>query len=361
MKKSLLLSVFISFILMFNIYTIQKAAQLDEVIPPASKIDIPVIAKREAPFCQAIKTSTQEAAPAVEPVAPRPLYISVLGRAQTPFWQAVNWGVEKAASDYGVQAIFEAPQTEQPSDIPMQFNLFKTALTKKPDAIALAAIDSKAVTPYLEEAKKAGIPVIGFDSGADSPIVKTTVATDNYGAAELAAHKMASLIDEKGKVGIIVHDQTSKTALDRRDGFVNTLKENYPNIEVLPVQYSINDINSATVLAKEFIAAHPDIKGIFGTSDFTSQGIINSIKDLNKVGQIKIIGFDSGKILVNAIREGIATGAVTQDPINIGYKAVETAIKAYEGATIPGFIDTGFAWYDQSNMDTPEIKSLLYE
>ena len=326
MKKSLLLSLFLSFILILSGGSIQTTAQ---TVTPSTPID--------------------------------PIDISVIAKGQAPFWSAVKLGVETAAKDYGVQAVFEAPPRESPPDIITQLNLLRRALAKKPEVIALAAINSKVVTPFLEQARDAGIPVIGFDSGVDSPIVKTTVATDNYAAGQLAAHKMAELINEEGKAALIVQDQTSQSALDRNKGFSDTLKEKYPNIELLPVQNSLGDIERAALLTKELILANPDIKGIFATNEGTSEGVINVVCELNKAGQIKVIGFDSGKALLDGIREGIVSGAITQNPIAMGYKTIETAIKAYNGEALPTFIDTGFEWYDKSNMDSPEISPLLYE
>ena len=53
--------------------------------------------------------------------------------------------------------------------------------------------------------------------------------------------------------------------------------------------------------------------------------------------------------------------AITQDPVGIGYKCVEAAVKASKGETLPKTIDTGFVWYDKTNMDKPEMQPLLYD
>lgn len=74
-----------------------------------------------------------------------------------------------------------------------------------------------------------------------------------------------------------------------------------------------------------------------------------------------VIGFDSGKQLMDAIRSGVVAGAVTQDPIGIGYQAVKAAVQAIKGETVEKNIDTGFHWYDKNNIDSDEIKPLLYE
>ncbi|WP_070000950.1 ABC transporter substrate-binding protein [Cellulosilyticum sp. I15G10I2] len=342
MKKSLVLGLALSLVMSLGVGCAPKTEAPAAPAAPAEK-----------------PAATEAEKPADQPAAPEKIYIPVISKGfQHQFWQAVKLGAERAAADYGVEISFEGPESE--TQVDKQLDMLQAALAKNPQAIALAALDSRAATPYLEKAEAAGIPVVGFDSGVDSPIVKTTAATDNYAAAGLAADKMAELIGGAGKVGLIVHDQTSQTGVDRRDGFVKTLEEKYPNIEVVPVQYGEGDHAKSTEAAKAIMTANPDIKGMFGANEGSIAGVINAAKELNKKDLV-VIGFDSGKLLLDAIKGDLVSGAITQDPVGIGYKAVEAAYKAYKGETTPEFIDTGFKWYDKTNMDTPEIKEVLYE
>jgi ribose transport system substrate-binding protein len=309
-----------------------------------------------------IKIFNRKAAVTVNIVSterPQGNYIALIAKNQNRFWQAVKEGAKKAADEYGISITFEAPRTE--AEIDKQLNMLGTALDKHPKAVILAALDSKLATPYLERAEQLNIPVIGFDSGVDSPIVKTTVATDNYAVGALAADKMAKAIGEKGEVGIVVHDARGKTGVDRRDGFIDTMKEKYPDIEVLPPRYGEADIDKSTQAAEDILMNYPDIKGVFGANEESTYGIINAVKALGKSGKIKIVGVDSGKVLTDAIREGIVEGAITQNPMDIGYKAIEAAVRAYEGEKNPEFIETELRWYDKSNIDSPSIQQFLYE
>src|SRR4051794_23473965 len=168
------------------------------------------------------------------------IYIPLISKGfQHQFWQAVKQGAEKAAADYKVKITFEGPENE--SQVDKQIEMLQAALDKKPKAIAFAALDSKAAIPLLQKAKDAKIPVVGFDSGVDSDIPVTTAATDNIAAAGTAADKMAELVGGEGEVAVIVHDQTSRTGIDRRDGFLNRMKEKYTKINVVDVQYGGGD------------------------------------------------------------------------------------------------------------------------
>jgi ribose transport system substrate-binding protein len=289
-----------------------------------------------------------------------PAYIPIISKGfQHQFWQAVRTGAEKAASEFNVSITFEGPENE--SQVDKQIEMLQAALDKNPQAICLAALDSQAVIPLLERAKAANIPVIGFDSGVDSDIPVTTAATDNIAAAALAADKMAELINGEGEIALIVHDQTSRTGIDRRDGFVNRINEKYPNIKIVAVDYGGGDQLKSTDLAKAIMQANPNLKGFFGANEGSIIGVLNAVKELGKENQIVVIGYDSGAQQIEAVRSGVEAGAITQDPIGIGYKCVESAVKAIKGESLPKTIDTGFHWYDKTNIDSDVIKPLLYE
>ena len=288
------------------------------------------------------------------------IYIPVISKGfQHQFWQAVQKGAEQAAADLGVEITFEGPETEAMVD--KQVEMMQTALDKAPAAIALAALDSQALIPLLQKAQDAGIPVVGFDSGVDSDIPVTTAATDNVAAAAMAADKMSELIGGSGKVAVIVHDQTSRTGIDRRDGFLNQMEAEYPDIEIVNVDYGAGDQLKSTDLAKAVMQANPDLNGYFGANEGSIIGVLNAAKELGREGELVIIGYDSGLQQMEAIRSGVQAGAITQDPIGIGYKAVEAAVMALNGEEVPEMIDTGFHWYDAENIDSDTILPLLYE
>lgn len=276
---------------------------------------------------------------------------------QHQFWQAVKAGADQAGKEFGVTVTFEGPDTE--AQVDRQIDMLSAALAKKPSAIGFAALDSQAAIPLLKQAQAEKIPVIAFDSGVDSDIPLATAATDNLAAAALAADKMAELIGNKGKIAVVVHDQTSRTGIDRRDGFVNEIKAKYPDIEIVDIQYGGGDQLQSTEITKAILAANPDLKGIFGANEGSALGVINGVTELGRK-DVVVIGFDSGKQQKDAIRSGVMAGAITQNPIGIGYETVKAAVEAVKGQPVPKTIDTGFFWYDKANIDEPKIAAVLY-
>jgi ribose transport system substrate-binding protein len=287
-------------------------------------------------------------------------YIALISKGfQHQFWQAVKLGANQAAKAYNVRVTFEGPESE--SQVDKQIEMLQAAIDRKPNALGIAALDSKAVIPLLQRAHAQHIPVVGFDSGVDSDIPVTTAATNNVAAAALAADKMASLIGGQGEIALVVHDQTSRTGIDRRDGFVGEIKRKYPKVKIVDIQYGGGDHLKSTDLAKAIMQSHPKLKGFFGANEGSAIGVLNAVTELKRQGKIVVIGYDSGKAQIDAIRSGVMAGAITQNPIGIGYKSVEAAVKVLKGQTVPKIIDTGFFWYDKTNIGNKQIAALLYQ
>eukprot|EP01037_Dinobryon_pediforme_P015313 gene15313-15457_t len=272
------------------------------------------------------------------------------------FWQAVKSGAEQAAKANGVKISFEGPETEAMID--KQIDMLNAAIAKKPQGLGFAALDSKAEVPLLKKAHDAKIPIVAFDSGVDSDIPLATCTTDNVKAAGAAADKMGEAIGGEGEIGAVIHDQTSATGIGRRDGFVNEIKAKFPKIKIVDLQYA-NDALKATEDVKAMLQAHPKIKGIFASNEGAAIGLVTAMHETK--AKIVAIGYDSGKKQKDAIVDGTLLGSITQNPVGIGKCVVDSLAKAIKGEKLEKVIDTGFYWYDKTNITDPKVAAVLYD
>src|SRR5699024_7772756 len=96
---------------------------------------------------------------------------------------------------------------------------------------------------------------------------------------------MAELIGHEGKVGMVIHDQTSGSGQDRRDGFMEWMKENAPDVQLLEPQYGEGDQNKSANITKNLLTSNPEIAGIYGSNEGSAIGVIKGVKESGMGGR----------------------------------------------------------------------------
>lgn len=277
---------------------------------------------------------------------------------QHEFWQTVKMGTEAAAKELGDKTSYVGPADE--TQIAEQIQLVENAMAQKPNGLLLAALDANALAPLVETANSRGIKVVTFDSGINSDIPVSFVATNNRKAGAQAADALAAQVNNKGKVGIIAHVAGTSSAIERSEGFMERMKEKYPDIKVLPVQYSDGDPQKAMDKTIDMIQANPDLAGIYGTNEGSTLGVANAIDSQNLKGKVKVIGFDSTEAIINFLKNGVIQGFVVQDAYQIGYQGIKTLNAALSGQAVEKEIDIPVKFVNAENINTPEIDKLLH-
>ena len=315
--------------------------------------------------------------------------INVIAKGfQHQFWKAVEKGAMQAGKDLNAEVSFQGPDNE--SAIAQQVEYLDAAIAQKPTAICLAALDTKACIGSIQNAMDKNIPIIGFDSGVpDAPegAIKANASTNNYEAGKLAAKETYALIKDKiegatdvVRIGVVAQESNSQSIVERTKGFVesmteligadkvsveghDSLKNEKSGAKVIidvGIPAEVKDADAAAVASA--ILEKSDLIAIYGSNEFAANAIITANEGLDKIGEGKVVavGFDAGSKQLQAIKDGLFAGSVTQDPVQIGYKAVELAVKAAKGESVSD-VDTGALWYTKDNMEDAKIAPCLYE
>ena len=295
-------------------------------------------------------------------------YIAVVSKGfQHKFWVTVRNGAEDAAKENGVKISFVGPETE--SDSKIQQDLLDSEINKNPDAIAFAAVTGD-FTEQIKRIKEKNIPLIGFDSGIlpdqAQGAVLATASTDNRAAAAVVADKMFEALKTRIDTGIGRAEGFVKRFTELADGDATTVGKYTLQVIVPTTQNEADIANEVNALRGKsvlgiYLSNEAMARGFLVVYKSAEAGAANTIVgDAQDGGDLVVMGFDSGKPQLDAIRSGIIKGSVTQDPYSIGFQAVTLAYKASKGESVAN-VDTGAKWYDSTNIDDPEIAKLLYE
>lgn len=363
-----------------------------------------------APAADTSVSSSEDAAPAEDSSSEEaPVQTNVGGdykfeiivkSYQSSYWQAAVTGVNQAAAELGVTVSCTGPNAE--SDIADQVNMLNSAINNAPDGIGLAACDQDACLDALQVAMDKGIPVVCFDSGipkAPEGSVLSTIATDNYGAGATAADNLYAALKDKiasatapVRIGEVNQEATSESITSRGLGFIDKFSElasaDGKSVAVVGNEYYVNnckdagDEASADIIIEVAVPAQTTVElcateasvilnkadtiGVFGSNQVAAEGILTANGNLGVLGSdaaagdILAAGFDAGSVIKGAIKDGTMFGAVTQSPLAMGIKTVETLNAIANGETV-GDIPTDGYWYDSSNMEDDSIAPNLYD
>lgn len=272
------------------------------------------------------------------------------------FWLTVRSGADAAGKEFNANIVWNGPDKE--TEIAKQINIVQDMISRRVDAIVMAACDENALVDVVHQALDAGIPVITIDSGVKSDRPLSFIATDNVKAARMAADELARLLGGQGDVGVIPIVPGAATSEMREQGFKEGAAA-YPGMKIVSILHCDSDAAKAMSVTEDMMTAHPNLAGIFAESEPGAVGAAQAIEAAGKAGQIKIVGFDASGEEINALKRGTIQALIVQNPFNMGYLGVKAAIDAIEGRPVDKRIDTGVTIITKDNLNTPEVQALI--
>ncbi len=288
--------------------------------------------------------------------------IAVIPKGTThEFWKSVHFGAEKAARELGnVEILWKGPVLE--NDREGQIQVVQDFIVQKVDGICLAPLDAQGLVEYVEEAAEKNVPVVIFDSGLkkEDKIV-SYVATDNYKGGELAAHRLAEVMDKKGNAILLRYNQGSESTEQREEGFLKCLEQNYPAIKVISSdQYAGTTPEASLEKAQQMLQKYKDeVNGIFAVCEPNATGVLGALGEQELAGKVKFVAFDPNVPLVNGLKDKKVDGIVLQDPVQMGYESVMTMMKHLKGEKVEKRISTGEYVATPVNMTEEKMSQLL--
>lgn len=253
--------------------------------------------------------------------------VSLLTRNDVHFNDIEDAIVAKSA-ELGVKVIIQ----DANSDSNRQMNHVQNFIVEGVDAIVLSPVDSGGIDSALALAKEANIPVFTIDIPSNNPAVISHIGTDNYKGGWLAGEYAAKVLDGTGKVAVITYSEV-QSCVDREIGFIEYLKQNCPDIEVVDIQNSSAKVELGATIAEDMMLKFPDLALIFGNGDPWALSAYQAIKVAGE--DIKVIGFSATDMARDEIRknEGFVA-SIAQKPKAMGAGVIEAAVDYLNGKPV---------------------------
>ncbi|NNV07602.1 sugar ABC transporter substrate-binding protein [Geobacillus sp. MMMUD3] len=286
---------------------------------------------------------------------PNEKYVMVTFQSGMDYWKRCLKGFEDAAEALNVSVEYRGATQY---DVNEQVTVLEQVIARKPAGIAVSAINPTALTKTINKAVEEGIPVVLFDSNASGSKAFSFLGTNNYNAGVTAAHEMAKLLGNKGKVGII----TSPYQLNHQErtrGFVETIYQKYPQMQVVAVKNGRGDAMASKQAAIEILKDYPDVQGIFATEANGGVGMAEAVAMLDKK-DVKLISFDTEKQTLDLVKEGAIAATLAQGTWNMGYWSLQFLFQLHHRLTsssrsgdlpLPTYVDTGITVVTKENVD----------
>jgi ribose transport system substrate-binding protein len=285
-----------------------------------------------------------------------------------PFYQVMQLGVEAAVADLGLSVVTQIPPTW---GVEVQTPILDAMVARGDiDYLVIAPTDKEQMVGPLEQAVEAGIKVITVDTFlGDGDYINgaitfplSYIGSDNVEGGRISARGLAKAVGGKGKVYINSTNPSVSSVEGRAVGFNEVMDNEFPDIEVVGLDFNLNDMNTAVQQTAATLERVPDLVGVFGTNVFSAQGAGTAVVNAGLGGAVNVVAYDATQFAIEQLREGVVTLVLAQKPFDMGYMAVQFAAADAAGVTsLPRRVETGFAIISTDNVDDPEVARFIYQ
>jgi ribose transport system substrate-binding protein len=275
------------------------------------------------------------------------------------YWLFLRKGAADKAKELGYTLQYQGVSKE--SDVTGEVNLVRNVASSHPAGMLVAATDAQALAPPVEDAIKAGVPIIMVDSGVNSDAPYASITTDNYDGGYQLGKKLADLVAGKGKVinlGITAGSQTGK---ERDQGFLAAMKE-HPDIKVLPTQWTNAQAATAMNDTTDLLNSNPDVNAVYSAAAPMAVGGAQALKARGLDKKVQLVTFDPSPEVIPLFEDGTIQAIAAQNPYQMGYQGVTMLDTIIKGGKIPPDkkkIQIPVVIITPENFKQPDVQKLL--
>ncbi|MDM8530801.1 extracellular solute-binding protein [Anaerolineales bacterium HSG25] len=240
------------------------------------------------------------------------------GVASNPFWAVVKRGADQAANDFDLTVDYRSPAS---FDVELMAQKIETVITTPPDGLVVSIPDVGALSPAIEKAVEANIPIISINVGQETTVnlgVLTHVGQLEYEAGVQAGKR---LVEAGVRHGFCVNQEVGNRAIDARcQGFTDAMIEVGGVADTLAVDNS--DLMATQQRIGMALEAISTVDGILTGGGNVGMAALRALKEKNRLDNITLATFDLSPEIIEAIQSEEILFAVDQQQYLQGYLPV---------------------------------------
>lgn len=249
---------------------------------------------------------------------PNEKYVMVSNVSAHPYWLDAQYGGQDAAAALGVTWLYTGPAE---FDTPAQVTTLEQIISTKPAGLIVAALQPDAITPAINKAIEAGIPVVTVDTDAPASKRLTYLGTDNYSAGRTMGQQMVEALGGKGKVGLAsVPGQFNLE--ERIRGIKDVFSTTKGAVELVTVVDDKNDDSGTADAVVAMLQANPGIN-LVGSINAVGAGVASALRQTNNIGKIKAITFDITEPIIAGLTDGSIYATMVQRTYMMTYVGIQ--------------------------------------
>ena len=277
------------------------------------------------------------------------------------YWQTAVAGFKKAAGEYRVTVKVAGPDNYDPQ---AELTELKSAVAAKPAGILVSVSDASVLTPEINAAINAGIPVITIDSDAAGSRRLFFIGTNNLEAGRLGGQRVVEKLGGKGNVVFFTIAGQPNTE-ERLKGFKDVFTSR-PGISIVNVVNIKGDASAAFDRTQQLLAlaGAKKIDAFVCLDSVSGKMVADAVKRTGDTSR-EVVAWDVNPDTLNGIKDGTIDATIVQKPFTMGYFGLKALDEIYHDqpvqfgkdysadafAPYPAFIDTGTSLVDKSNVD----------
>jgi ribose transport system substrate-binding protein len=263
------------------------------------------------------------------PPLPAPKVAFITGGSGA-YWQLTVNGAKAAAKEHRVDLKVEMPSESE--SLEQQMDILNNRDLANVDGIAISPLDAEQQTHSINKLVDRNKKVVTFDSDAPLSNRQSYIGTNNFAAGRTCARVVNEALPGGGKILVLVANLTKDNMLDRKGGFHERIMQHADDVEEgQPLKFEVvgylvdnGRSDKCAENIRQTIEQHPDLACIVGMNARHGPILLTVLKELDKLGQIKLITFDYDDETLDGVEAGHIYATVAQDPYMFGYEAVAT-------------------------------------